>query len=66
MPEGDTIYRTARTLTAAIAGERVERAETRAPRVADLGVHRLEGQVVARVEPRSHAVSVPPARRSVK
>ena len=52
MPEGDTIYRTARTLTAAIAGEPVERAETRAPRVADLGVHRLEGQVVARVEPR--------------
>ncbi len=56
MPEGDTIYRTARTLAAAILGERVERAETRAPRVADVGVKRLEGQTVARIEPRGKHV----------
>lgn len=52
MPEGDTIHRTAARLHAALAGARVERAESRAPRVADLGTGRLVGQTVEAVESR--------------
>lgn len=52
VPEGDTIHRTAARLHAALAGARVERAESRARRVADLGPDRLIGQTVDRVEAR--------------
>lgn len=52
MPEGDTIHRTAARLRAALAGARVERAESRAPGVADLGVGRLVGETIEAVESR--------------
>lgn len=52
MPEGDTIHRTAARLRAALVGGRVERAESRARRVADLGTGRLVGQTVEAVESR--------------
>jgi endonuclease VIII len=52
MPEGDTIFRAARTLRAALAGKAVTRVETAVPQVRSLGPDRLVGQVVADVEPR--------------
>lgn len=52
MPEGDTIHRTAARLHAALAGARLERVESRARRVADLGPDRLVGQTVETVEAR--------------
>jgi endonuclease VIII len=52
MPEGDTIYRAARTLRAALAGKPVTRVATTVPRVRALGPQRLVGQTVRDVEPR--------------
>jgi endonuclease VIII len=52
MPEGDTIYRTARTLRAALAGKPVTRIETSVPQIRALGPSRLIGQTVREVEPR--------------
>jgi endonuclease VIII len=52
MPEGDTIYRTARTLRAALVGEPVTRFETTVPKVRALGPQRLVGQTIRDVEPR--------------
>lgn len=49
MPEGDTIHRAARRMHRAIAGKRIERAESRAPKV--LARH-LEGAVVEAVRAR--------------
>lgn len=52
VPEGDTIHRTAARLHGALGGARVERAESRARRVAALGAGRLVGQTVDEVESR--------------
>lgn len=56
MPEGDTIYRTARHLQAGLAGGRVHRAEARGPQARATaratGMERLTGHVVEQVEPR--------------
>lgn len=52
MPEGDTIHRAAAELRAALAGQRVVRAEARATQVRALGPQRLVGQTVRRVETR--------------
>jgi endonuclease-8 len=49
MPEGDTIHRTARSMQRALAGKRITRAESRAPRVS---AERLEGAVIAKVAAR--------------
>ncbi|MGI8575108.1 MAG: DNA-formamidopyrimidine glycosylase family protein [Egibacteraceae bacterium] len=52
MPEGDTIHRAARTLAAALEGERVTAFQTRVAAVRALGPQRLLGQTVERVEAR--------------
>ena len=52
MPEGDTIHRTAERLHAALAGQSVVRAESRASQVRALEPGRLVGQTVRRVEAR--------------
>jgi endonuclease-8 len=48
MPEGHTIFRTARTLNEWITGRRV----TKATSVRDLPVHKLVGRTVTEIEPR--------------
>jgi endonuclease-8 len=48
MPEGHTIFRTARTLTEWLVGRKVTEARSRR----DLPVHKLVGQTVTEVEPR--------------
>ncbi len=52
MPEGDTIYRAARTLRQAIAGREVIGFDTTVPALRAVGPQRLLGQTVADVEPR--------------
>ena len=52
MPEGDTIHCTAERLHAALAGQSVVRAESRASQVRALEPGRLVGQTVRRVEAR--------------
>jgi endonuclease VIII len=52
MPEGDTIYRTARTLRDALEGRQVTAVTTTVAQVRALGPDRLVGQTVAAVEPR--------------
>jgi len=52
MPEGDTIFRAARTLRAALADREVTAVSTTVPQVRALGVERLVGQTVAAVESR--------------
>lgn len=52
MPEGDTIFRAARTLRTALVGKQVTRVETRVPQVRSLGPTRLVGQEIRDVEPR--------------
>jgi endonuclease-8 len=52
MPEGDTIFRAARTMRAALAGRVVTDAWTSVGQVSRLGVRRLVGQTVGDVEPR--------------
>jgi endonuclease-8 len=52
MPEGDTIFRAARTLRAALAGKPVTDFRTSVPQVRSLGPRRLIGQTVRDVEPR--------------
>lgn len=52
MPEGDTIYRSARTLRAALAGKPVTRIQTTVAQVRSLGPRRLVGQTVRDVESR--------------
>lgn len=52
MPEGDTIFRAARTLRTALAGREVTAAATTVPQVRGLGVQRLVGQTVTAVESR--------------
>ncbi len=52
MPEGDTIFRSARTLAAALEGATVTGFSARGPQIAGVGVKRLIGETVARVEPR--------------
>jgi len=51
MPEGDTIFRTARTLDARLAGKEIRRAASPLPAFAPARA-RLEGRQVARVEAR--------------
>jgi endonuclease-8 len=52
MPEGDTLFRTARTLTRAIGGQVVTRFETVMPKLARVDVDTpLAGRTVDRVEP---------------
>lgn len=52
MPEGDTIYRAARTLDQALAGGTVTAVSTTVGQVRALGEQRLIGQTVRAVEPR--------------
>jgi endonuclease-8 len=52
VPEGDTIFRTARTLRSVLAGRQVTRFASRVPQVRTFGVERLVGQTVAEVEAR--------------
>lgn len=52
MPEGDTIFRTARTLRQALAGATVTAVTTTVGQVRALGEQRLVGQTVRAVEPR--------------
>jgi endonuclease-8 len=52
MPEGDTIYRSARAQRAALAGREVIGVHTTVPQIRSLGPQRLVGQTVADVEPR--------------
>lgn len=52
MPEGDTIFRTARTLRAVLQDEEITAAESSVPGVRALGPGRLVGQTVAAVESR--------------
>lgn len=52
MPEGDTIFRAARTLRAALAGREVTAVRTTVAQVRALGPQRLVGQTVAAVESR--------------
>lgn len=52
MPEGDTIFRTARTLGRALQDQEVTAVTTTVGQVRQLGAERLVGQRVARVEPR--------------
>src|SRR5680860_797989 len=52
MPEGDTIFRAARTLRSAIGGAEVTDIATTVPQVLRLGPRRLVGQHVAEVESR--------------
>ncbi len=52
MPEGDTIHRSARTLARLLTDREVRRAESTARAVQAVGLRRLVGQTVARVEAR--------------
>jgi endonuclease VIII len=52
MPEGDTIFRSARTQRAALVGREVLAVRTSVPQIRGLGPQRLVGQTVAAVEPR--------------
>ena len=52
MPEGDTIFRTARTLRRVLAGRELTAAQTRVPGVRLLGIGRLVGQTITTVESR--------------
>lgn len=52
MPEGDTIFRAARTLRRALGGETVTAVSTTVGQVRALGEQRLVGQTVQAVEPR--------------
>jgi endonuclease VIII len=52
MPEGDTIFRAARTLRAALEGREVTAFETTVPQIRALGPRRLVGQTVAEIESR--------------
>lgn len=52
MPEGDTIFRSARTLATALEGATVTGFAGRGPSIAGIGVKRLVGETVALVEPR--------------
>jgi endonuclease-8 len=52
MPEGDTIFRAARTLRHALKGENVTAVATTVVQVRALGEQRLVGQTVRAVEPR--------------
>lgn len=52
MPEGDTIFRAARTLRQALQGERVTGIVTSVAQIRALGEQRLVGQTVRAVEPR--------------
>jgi endonuclease-8 len=52
VPEGDTIYRTARTLRAALDGAEVTAFASSVPQVRGSAPHRLVGQTVTSVEPR--------------
>lgn len=59
MPEGDTIWRTAQTLRAVLAGRTVTRFESPLPEVMSLAQRLgLEGQSVAAVEPRGKHLEV--------
>jgi endonuclease-8 len=59
VPEGDTIFRTARTLDRALAGSRVSRFASLLPQLASLPVPGpVEGRTVDRVEPRGKHVLV--------
>ena len=52
MPEGDTIFRAARTLRRALEGEQVTAVATTVGQVRALGEQRLVGETVGAVEPR--------------
>ena len=52
MPEGDTIYRAARTLAAALEGATIVRMQARAPQMRAVGSRRLIGERVSTVESR--------------
>lgn len=52
MPEGDTIFRAARTLRRALEGETVTAVATTVGQVRALGEQRLVGQTIGAVEPR--------------
>jgi endonuclease VIII len=52
VPEGDTIYRSARTQRAALAGREVLAVRTSVPQIRALGAQRLVGQSITEVEPR--------------
>ena len=52
MPEGDTIFRAAKTLRRALAGETVTAVATTVGQVRQLGEQRLVGQIVREIEPR--------------
>ncbi len=52
MPEGDTIFRAARSLRETLEGRVVVAVATTAPRVRALGAQRLVGQTVTAVQPR--------------
>jgi endonuclease-8 len=52
MPEGDTIFRSARTLAAALEGATVTGFSSRAPQIATVGPRRLLGETITLVEPR--------------
>ena len=52
MPEGDTIYRAARTLRKALEGREILAVATSVPQVRAMGPQRLVGQTVAAVEAR--------------
>lgn len=52
MPEGDTIYRSARAMRDALAGHEVTAFSTTVQKIRALGPERLVGQTVADVEPR--------------
>ena len=52
MPEGDTIFRAARTLAAALEGATVTGFWSRAPQMGAIGAKRLVGETITAVEPR--------------
>lgn len=52
MPEGDTIFRAARTMREALAGREVTAVSTVVPQIRALRPERLVGQVLSDVEPR--------------
>ena len=52
MPEGDTIFRAARTLRAALDGATVVDVRTAVAQITRLGPRRLVGQTIDRIEPR--------------
>ena len=52
MPEGDTIFKAARTLAQGLGGKTVTAVATRVEQIRNLGPQRLVGQTVERVEPR--------------